>query len=344
MVQEIYGSRRGRTGIIDRVYNTMITISRINRRLNTGMFDIIHINSSNDPRGLFRDFIILSFIRPHNTRVFIKFHGTDDDLLRSNNRIIRFMLRKVEQRADGFGVLSKDDYLKYCSAGFAKEKLFIVKNSIRPGIYEKDNAFRKKYVPGTASSIPLLLYAARFIWIKGLLNLLNACRLVVDRKIKFQLLCLGSGPLESQAKAVVKRLSLDEYVVFPGHIAEEKMPAFYSNCTMLVFPTCHEGFSMTIFQSVAAGLPIITTRIAAAADLLKEPDNCLWVEPENAVQLADKICFLLDHPELQAQMADNNRKFGYSITGDVIAREQMSIYEKIMKDSTPDKCIYGKNK
>ena len=46
---------------------------------------------------------------------------------------------------------------------------------------------------------------------------------------------------------------------------------------------------MVIFNAAAAGLPIITTRIRAAADYLKEPDNCLWVEPRSPDLLAGKI-------------------------------------------------------
>jgi glycosyltransferase involved in cell wall biosynthesis len=100
---------------------------------------------------------------------------------------------------------------------------------------------------------------------------------------------------------------------------------------MLVFPTYHyEGFPMVIFNSVAAGVPIITTRIRAAADYLREPDNCLWVEPKNPAMLAEKIIYLLTHAEVRATMKRNNEKLAQAFTAEVVTREYMGIYEQLL--------------
>ena len=83
---------------------------------------------------------------------------------------------------------------------------------------------------------------------------------------------------------------------------------------------------MTIFQSVAAGLPILTTRIRAAADYLREPDNLLWVKPSNPEGLAERAAWLLDRPEVMAAMSRNNHALASAFGADAVAREYLSVY------------------
>jgi glycosyltransferase involved in cell wall biosynthesis len=86
---------------------------------------------------------------------------------------------------------------------------------------------------------------------------------------------------------------------------------------------------MVLFQSVAAGLGIITTKIRAAADYLKEPDNCLWVEPKNPEMLADKIAFLLKNRDISRQMSNNNKALSKIFTEDIICQEFTEIYDNL---------------
>ena len=105
------------------------------------------------------------------------------------------------------------------------------------------------------------------------------------------MLCLGDGEAREAAEAQAARLKLNDRVRFFGYVPETQTPEFYAGSTMLLFPTYHyEGFPMVIFKSIAAGLPVITTRIRAAADYLNEPDNCLWVAPQSADARRKDVC------------------------------------------------------
>ena len=76
---------------------------------------------------------------------------------------------------------------------------------------------------------------------------------------------------------------------FLGQIPEDEALDFYCGCDVLVFPTYHaEGFPMTVFQSLAGGLGIVTTRIRATADYLQEPENALFVPPRDPAALRDR--------------------------------------------------------
>lgn len=86
---------------------------------------------------------------------------------------------------------------------------------------------------------------------------------------------------------------------------------------------------MTVFQSAAAGLGIITTKARASADHLREPDHCLWVEPRNPKMLSEKILFLINHPEVLGQMSRNNRELAMSFSTEKVTDEYLRIFAEI---------------
>jgi glycosyltransferase involved in cell wall biosynthesis len=183
---------------------------------------------------------------------------------------------------------------------------------------------------GLAPETPVLLFSARFIPAKGLPDVIAACAQVRDAGHDFALFCLGDGPVRGAAEQAVKELQLTERVRFFGYIPEAETAAFHANSTMFVFPTYHdEGFPLVLLKSLAAGLPMITTRLRGAADYFRDPENCLWVEPRNPSQLAEKIIALLSDPRLRETMANNNRMLAQQFTATHVAQEYIEIYRQI---------------
>jgi glycosyltransferase involved in cell wall biosynthesis len=78
---------------------------------------------------------------------------------------------------------------------------------------------------------------------------------------------------------------------------------------------------MVLFNSLAAGLPIITTQIRAAKDYLTEPENCLWVEPNSTKSLQAAIAKLLSNPTLMAEMKYRNKEKSNLFTRRVVCKE-----------------------
>jgi glycosyltransferase involved in cell wall biosynthesis len=182
---------------------------------------------------------------------------------------------------------------------------------------------------------PVLLFIARLIPAKGLADVIQACALLRDRGIAFKLMCVGDGSARADAENQVERLGIADRVRFVGQIPESETAEFYANSTLLVFPTYHgEGFPMTIFYAAAAGLPIVTTKIRAAADYLREPDNCLWVEPQNPTMLADRIQFLLERPDLRDSMKRANQELAKEFSAERVTAEYVDIYRQLIQRDT----------
>ena len=328
VVEEIYAYAEAKSRLTDRASRVFGTARRFQQCVSDGGFEVIHINTSFDTRALLRDAVIVRRLSSRGAKIFLKFHGSDAHLLETKNPVLACLRRRLLSHADGIGVLSTEEQANFLRAGVSEAKIFVVKNIVEENSQQRNPEFLRRW--NLPDDRPLLLFIGRFIAAKGLLDVIAASAVLRDDGHRFLLLCLGDGPARSEAEALVRRLNLQDCVRFFGYIPEEQTAGFYVNCDVLLFPTYHtEGFPMVIFNAAAAGLPIITTRIRAAADYLTEPDNCLWVEPKSPQQLADKIASLLAQPDEQNRMRLNNRLLAERFSAETVTREYLESYKRI---------------
>ena len=330
VVEEIYAYAEANSGLAGRVNRVLGTARRFQQCVRDGSFDLVHINTAVDTRALLRDAVIVPRLSAQGQKIFLKFHGSDAHLLETKNPVLAALQRRLLSHADGIGVLSTEEQANFLRTGVSEQKVFVVKNVVEKNSQQPNPEFLRRWT--LPDDRPLLLFISRFVPAKGLLDVIAACGLLRDRGQQFLLLCIGDGPARSEAEALVQRLNLQDHVRFFGYIAEEQTAGFYVNSDVLLFPTYHiEGFPMVIFNAAAAGLPIITTRIRAAADYLKEPENCLWAEPRRPDLLADRISELLKNPELRLSMAGYNKGLAAQFSAEIVTAEYVGAYQQITK-------------
>jgi glycosyltransferase involved in cell wall biosynthesis len=83
-----------------------------------------------------------------------------------------------------------------------------------------------------------------------------------------------------------------------------------SSADIFVFPTYYpaEGHPWVIVEAMAAGIPIITTNQGAITESVKDGVNGFIVEKRNPRQIAEKIKFLIDHPDIRKKMGEESRR------------------------------------
>ncbi|MEJ7712392.1 MAG: glycosyltransferase family 4 protein [Pyrinomonadaceae bacterium] len=330
----VYGDQLKETVLWHRVERVVRTALRLRRRIKAVRYDLIHLNTAFDTKAVLRDTVTLFLLPVSGKRIFLKMHGSDQALLGTNNRVLRFLSHRLVRKTAGIGALSSEERQNFVRSGFNAEQVFVVKNVVDKHCFQTDADFAAHH--GLAANTAALLFISRFITAKGLLDVIRACARVRDRgRTSFVLFCVGDGPARAEAEAEVAKLHLGDHVRFFGYLPEVEALGFYTISTMLVFPTYHEeGLPLVVLYSLAAGLPIITTRIRGAADYLREDDNCLWVAPRAPEDLADKIIHLLDDPHLRDRMKINNQQLARQFAPEHVAAEYLEIYKKVLSSSS----------
>jgi glycosyltransferase involved in cell wall biosynthesis len=210
--------------------------------------------------------------------------------------------------------------------GFNESKLHFVKNAVP---LSTQNGEDLSLLPEAKKDIFQVLFVSRFIPAKGLIETIQACAILRDKGFNFALSCVGDGEIRGVAEDLAASLGLSDRVTFTGYIAEEKVSKFLCKSEALVIPTSHdEGFPNVLFKAVAAGLPIVTTKIRAAADYLSEPENCLFCT-KDPHDIALKLESLINDAELRTAMSKSNLKFGKSLEPVSIAKEFLAIYRSL---------------
>jgi glycosyltransferase involved in cell wall biosynthesis len=326
----LYGPVYSKRGLINKFHTTINNALHIKKALATNNYDLLFLNTAFDLNAIIRDCITLYILKPIITKIFLKFHGADIVLLDNLGWYKKIFVSWLLNRVHGVGVLSNEEKNAFLRRGFSNRKIFVVKNPVNPALYKKDVNFRCKM--GLSDLTFIFIFCGRFLEFKGLMDVLKALKVVVNEFKYSHLFCIGDGPEMIKALKFVSENGLNSFVTFTGFISEVEMQKFYSNADALVFPSRHEGFPMVVFQSLAAGVPIITTRITAASDYLIEPDNVLWVDYNSPVQVANSMKRLLKDSNLIKKMRTNNYLKSHEFTTNKNAQEYFSIFNKLIKE------------
>jgi glycosyltransferase involved in cell wall biosynthesis len=318
----VYGDRFDGITLLQRVRRVLRTARHFRRTVRAERFDLVHLNTAFDVKALLRDVVCVLAIRRHTRRLLLKLHGSDPGFVQTSNLLLRLLRRLLLSRVDAIAVLSTEERSSMLALGLPPHKVVVVKNAIEPATVEPQRPAR-----------PVLLFVARMVATKGLIDVVRACGILAAAGRDFELLCVGDGPERAGAESEAASLGLSGRTRFPGYVPEAETTAFYATSTALVFPTQTEGFSLTIFNAVACGLPVLTTRIRAAADYLAEPDNCLWVRPHDPSALAERIETLLEDEPLQRSMSRNNRELARRFTAASIVGEYVDLYRSLVDGS-----------
>jgi glycosyltransferase involved in cell wall biosynthesis len=157
---------------------------------------------------------------------------------------------------------------------------------------------------GQVSGDPVLLYHGRVDARKGVLDLLRAMSFLQEQNVdRFRLVVSGIGPDVKSAKDLASELGLDDRVEFTGYAPYEETPGVYREADVFVSPTHAEGFSNTILEAMATGLPVVSTNAVGVVDCLTDGDNALLVEPGDHEALAAAIARVLNDPGLRRNLA-----------------------------------------
>ena len=183
---------------------------------------------------------------------------------------------------------------------------------------------------GALRSPPVLLYHGRVDVRKGVIELLDATAQLVASGRELRLVVSGIGPDVQAARQRATALGLDACTQFTGHVGYDSAPRAYHQGDIFVSPTYSEGFSNTILEAMASGLPIVSTRVVGVVDCLAHERDSLLVEAKDAAGLADAIARLLDDAPLRQQLArraldDVRRLYSWQAVG----RQITAAYEQV---------------
>ncbi|HWO57521.1 MAG TPA: glycosyltransferase family 4 protein [bacterium] len=145
----------------------------------------------------------------------------------------------------------------------------------------------------------------------GLDILMDAFAQLEPSRSRYRLLLIGDGPLRPALEREVQERNLAAQVVMTGAIPHEEIPSATQACDVLVAPyPSMENFyfsPLKVYEYMAAGRPIVASRIGQIASILTHEENALLSEPGKALPLARAIERLRGDSDLAGRLAQRAR-------------------------------------
>jgi len=137
---------------------------------------------------------------------------------------------------------------------------------------------------------------------------------------------IGEGPLRPALEAQARSLGLrDDRFIFGGFVRD--VAAALSTFDLSVFPSLWEGTPLTLFETLAAGRPIVATDADGLLDVLSDGQDALVVPKRNAQALAQRIIWLMDRPSERARLAEAARATARRYDIGTFVRKMERLYE-----------------
>ncbi len=186
-----------------------------------------------------------------------------------------------------------------------------------------------------------LLFVGTVYRLKGLLNLVEALPLVqseVGASVRLRVIGpMGGGRAGANYLHLIQSRArgsgMDGQIDWLGVQSAESVANALSQTDLLVLPSYEETFSMCVAEAMAAGVPVVASRVGGVPYLVEEGVTGLLVPPGNVPDLAKAISTLLSNAQLRERMGLAARaKAQAEYAPRVVAEKTMAVYEAICKN------------
>jgi len=193
-------------------------------------------------------------------------------------------------------------------AGLPPGRYTIIPNGVDAGDYALDKEARRRLRRewGIAPQEVVAAFVGRLAEEKGLDTLLAAMRLLHRRGEDIFLVIAGDGPWRGLLERSIAADAIGERVRLLGFTADVR--GVLSAADIFLMPSRWEGFALAAAEAMAAGLPVIVTRIDGLSDLVVEGRTALVIDVGDAGALAEAIGCLCGDVALRKRLGEAGRR------------------------------------
>ncbi len=199
--------------------------------------------------------------------------------------------------------------------------------------------FNFRWPRATDAGSPLVLAVGRLVEKKGFGDLVSAVKILRQHGCPLRLEIIGSGPLKERIWAQIRQLDLEDCVSLVGAKDQQAVRSAYQRAALFVLPCIitsdgdRDGIPNVLYEAMASGVPVISTRVSAIPELVQSEHNGLLVNPGDPAMLAASIEGLVLNPGLRDRLARAARDtIEKRFTLERTSRELFELFEKLQRE------------
>lgn len=264
-------------GVAQRCLFTAKALCRIVPELLVGRYDILHVHMS-ERGSVYRKNIVMGLARLAGCKIVFHMHGAEfqqwyEGLTENKKTHIRRILNKADQ------IIILGQYWSSFIRGLVEknEKVQVVYNAVS---VPEENHYNIKAAN--------LLFLGAVGKRKGVYDLLEAMKLADDRLAPDVKLLIYGPDVDGVIEQKIGEAGLKHRVEYKGWLSAAEKGAVFENTAVNILPSYNEGLPMTILETMAYGIPSISTNVAAIPEVVNEENGCI-ICPGQVKDLAERI-------------------------------------------------------
>ena len=299
----------------------VIVLPIIRKRANHWKPDLIQVH---DFRHIPELFLLKTWLDRLSIPKYLYLHNirTYPDRLKRKSSL--FLYRKTLAKAfnNWNHIFTVNNRLKQLIIPYIEEnKISVTGNGISPTteIRKEELDFMEKLLFPAAIKI---ISVGNLREAKGFDYLILAVQKLILKGLNIQLVIVGDGTDRIRLMRLIQNLNISSQVILVGAVEHHILRNVYSMFDIFALASYSETFGIVFLEAMYAGLPIIGIKGEGIYGLFEEDKEALYAEPRNSEDLANKIEWLITHPEKAAAIAK---------AGQQKVREQFMLSDLIKK-------------
>ena len=201
------------------------------------------------------------------------------------------------------------------------EKIEVIPNGVDLKIFKSAKKLPKK-----------IIFSGVMYHHRGLDVLLESLPQIIQKFSDMNLVLLGNGPEMEKLQSIVKEKNLEKNVEFRGWINRNDLPDQINDASISIGPlkrttVTENALPIKVLEYMASSLPILAISGTLPDDVLVDGKNGYFIKDSN--ELGERICKLLDNPELTESMGYESLKMVQKFSWEKIVSDILKSYESI---------------
>jgi glycosyltransferase involved in cell wall biosynthesis len=189
-----------------------------------------------------------------------------------------------------------------------------------------NHAMRARLTDGHPDA-PILLYVGRLASEKQI----DQLRPVLERVPDVRLAIVGDGP----ARQELQQHFAGTRTTFAGYLRGEELWSAYASADIFVFPSAMETFGLVLIEAMAAGLPVVTSRVGGVDDMVRPGVNGYAFHVGDVRGMINGVRAILSDPSKRRVMGRNARLYAETQTWPAMMDELVSCYDDLIAGREP---------
>jgi PEP-CTERM/exosortase A-associated glycosyltransferase len=253
----------------------------------------------------------------YEIRAFWEDAAADNGNYRANSwkyKMVRYLEGRICKNANKVAVICrglKDDLTR---RGISPSKVAVVPNGVTVEDFNNsvpDESFLDVWKIRGKRAIGFI---GSFYRYEGLDTLIDAFNRLSATRSDLALVLVGGGPVEGELKMQINRLNLQDKVIIPGRIANDRVPGIYAVMDVMVYPRCATRLTELVtplkpLEAMAAGKTVIASDVGGHRELIMNGKTGLLYPADSSAMLVETLNRVLGDDHLCRFLAEEGRKW-----------------------------------